>query len=100
MSPGHRRAATFSAGIGSSYGQFFSSAYKYFLEIYDLGSGSLLSSAQGDVGSNGVNFVTAEEELSWVTDRYFYMPLTGEHDKDVAFRFRLGTLESNNDVIG
>lgn len=88
LSPHHSRLATFTTRVGSDGGQFNSAPFTYFLTIYDVATGRLLSSVQGDLGKNQVSYVTAAEELSWVTDRYFYMPLSREHDEILFFDFR------------
>jgi hypothetical protein len=88
VSPKRRWVAILSVKVGAvDLGQFFSPSYTYYLDIFDLNSGRLLSTAGGSVGVNGLPWISAVEEPSWVTDRYFYMPLSAEHDRLLMFDF-------------
>jgi hypothetical protein len=88
LSPKHSRVATLSAQVGrNNVGQFNSDPYTYFLDIFDLTTGALVSSAQGSVRTDGLPWVSLIDEPAWVTDRYFYMPLFPEHDHLLMFDF-------------
>lgn len=71
---------------GLSGGFLFGSNYIYFLDIFDLRTGSLVSSIRGNSNTNESSG-SSLEELSWVTDRYFYLPMSSEHDGLLMFDF-------------
>ncbi len=90
VSPRHRRLAILSFDRVSSQGNFGLQPFTYFLEIYDIASGNLLSSAEGYVSSLHISQVVISQELFWVGDRYFYMPMSAGHGKLLFFDFGPG----------
>jgi hypothetical protein len=88
VSPAIRRIAIISfdrARKNSGYNQ--PNSFSYFLDFYDHGSQERIASAQGYVKSFRVSQAEVDEELDWVTDRYFFLPLNAEHDKLLFFDF-------------
>jgi hypothetical protein len=87
LSPTQRRVALFGFDRESISGNYNMDPFTYFVEIYDIASGKLIASARGYVKSLHIDMGTIGGELNWITDRYFYMPLSGEHDKLLFFDF-------------
>jgi hypothetical protein len=84
LSPTGLRAVIFGLDRHLSNTTFGHEPFTYFVEAYDVASAQLIGSAQGYVNSNGLSI---GQELGWVTDRYFYVPLDREHDKLLFFDF-------------
>lgn len=86
VSPGNRRIAVLSFDRDPS-AEFFRvpEPFSYLLEIYDAASGRLLSSAEGYVNNFDIHQRDLAAELSWITDRFFYTPMSSAHDKLLFF---------------
>lgn len=84
LSPGRRRVAIFGLDRELRQGTFDLQPFTYLLKLYDVPSGKMLASAQGYVKSHDLSI---GQEMYWVTDRYFYIPLRMQHDKLLFFDF-------------
>lgn len=89
FSPSRRRIALFSGSFtGTQRFGFLSVApFTYYVDIYDVQSARKLASAQGQASSHSISFYAAMDEIFWISDRYFYMTLSPEHDRMIMFDF-------------